>query len=171
MVLQTYALGKLFGKRLRIHSKRFIKHHPSFESTGIGITTLSTKQKLDDIKGFEPLLLHYRRVLRDYTKCHFSAIDGLAPSTSQLQIRTLLLELYCILKLKFKRTISDFCIRPRIPSPIGSSGTNIYLYIHFIPLSNNNCHFILYFNIRCLTSHNTTRLKFSVSCLNRHSAV
>ena len=54
--------------------------------------------KLNDIKGFEPLPLHYRRVLRIYTKCHFSAIDGLAPSTSWIQIRTLLLELYCILK-------------------------------------------------------------------------
>jgi len=61
-------------------------------------------------------------------------------------------------KLKYKRSISDFCIRPRIPSPIGSSGTTIYLYIHFILLSNNNCHFILYFNRRCLPSHNATRL-------------
>lgn len=32
---------------------------------------------LGDIKGFEPLLLHYRRVLHIYTKCHFSAIMGL----------------------------------------------------------------------------------------------
>lgn len=37
----------LFGKRLRcirMHTKRLIKHHSSFDCTGIGITTLSTKQ-------------------------------------------------------------------------------------------------------------------------------
>lgn len=57
MVLQTYALGKLFGKWLRcirMHTKRLIKHHSSFDGTGIGITTLSTKQKTEEVVGIEP---------------------------------------------------------------------------------------------------------------------
>jgi hypothetical protein len=45
-----------------------------------------------------------------YTKRHFFAIDGLAPSTSRLQFRTLLLELYCILKIKCQKSISDFVL-------------------------------------------------------------
>lgn len=53
-----------------------------------------------------------------YTKCHFSAIDGLAPSPPRIQIRTLLLELYCILKLKCQISISDFVFDRVNPVPL-----------------------------------------------------
>ena len=115
--MQAYALGKLFGRRFANTLETLLfRYRHSFESTAIGITTLSTKQKkrkkwlgsnqrlafTSQLSGPSPdMRISISRELLLYQLSYTSCFCNRRTCTiiSRIQFGTLLLELYCILKM------------------------------------------------------------------------